>query len=145
MPRKIITPDQTIPVLDILAQVRQNGLVKERALLGQFAFAQIFQRLQRKREARHFHGLRVDVHAEEIVLQDVALEFGGQADLSAFVHVEVFAMFVAQTGSLRYARKIILVPFDQLVIRAQQEGTASAGRIKNLDLGNFRWREVLHS
>ena len=135
MPRKIITPDQTIPVLDILAQVRQNGLVKERALLGQFAFAQIFQRLQRKREARHFHGLRVDVHAEEIVLQDVALEFGGQADLSALITVERLTI----TLLLARARKIILVPLDQLIIRAQQERARTARRVKHFQLGRVRW------
>jgi hypothetical protein len=85
LPQNNHAANQTIPILDILTQIGQNRLMKERAFLGQFALAQIFQRLQRKRKARHFHGLRVNIHAEEIVLQNVTLEFGRQANLSALI------------------------------------------------------------
>ncbi len=69
--------DEGVAALDVLIERREEGDVlfgKEFALTRESLARLAFEHLQIEGELGDFHGLRVEVHAVDIVAQDAALE-----------------------------------------------------------------------
>ncbi len=121
---------QGVTALDIPAEVRQGTLL-EQAQLGTDAFlALALEHLERQGELGHFDSLGIDVHAVDVGEQDALLFGGGQLPAAlrlinnrGFPFCKSLGVMLGIPGGM---------PVEQILVGAQQEGTGTAGGIKNL-------------
>ena len=71
-----IGTDERVAAFDVVAEVGQGAFVEQFELSYQRLLGLAFQHLQQERQFGDLYGLRVNVHAVNIIQQD-ALAFGG--------------------------------------------------------------------
>ncbi len=102
-----------------------------------------FQHLQEERQLGYLDGLRVNVHAVEVVQEDAFAFGGGQPPAAALRLVQDGVL--ARRPLLRDVGYVpVAVPVKQALIRSQQERSGAAGGVEDADFRNVLWGDILN-
>src|SRR4030065_915207 len=117
--------DEGIAALDVVPQVGQGAFVEEEELGGQRLSRLSLQDLEEERELGALHGLGVDVHAVDVVEQDLLPPGGREPPLSTGPLV--------QGGSISFRPLLLSVvdvpvamPVEQALVGADEKRPRSA-------------------
>ena len=126
--------DERVAAHDVFVERGQERFVKFQLVVAGGAGRFVLQQFQVERELRHFHGLRVNVHAVDVGQQDFAFLLERQVQaVVAFHHVALFGLAGVVVVKLG-------VMANQQIIDAQQERAAAAGDVGKAHFGNLRGR-----
>src|SRR5664279_202305 len=95
------------------------------------------QHLEQQAELGGLDRLGVDIDAVDVGEQDALLLGGGELPLAGAALDELLAVLL---GMLRVGRQ---VPVEQVLVGADEEGTAAAGRVEDAQEGRLLGREPL--
>ena len=130
MPRVEIRADEGVAAFDVAVQIGQHAGVQKFLFAGNRLLGFAFKHFEKQRKLGDLHGLRVNIHAVNIVEQNsfAFVEWSDSTRRCGSDKVRAFCLwrvFRDHFGSVSFQ-----MPVEQILISAQQKRAGTAGGVR---------------
>src|SRR5215211_3855186 len=119
-----ISTDERVAALDVVVEIGKRPLLEHPELRGERRFGLAFEHFEEQRELGDLDGLRVYVHAVDVVEEDALLLVYGEVPLAAVALVELSGPLPGAVLDVAVA-----VPVEEVLVGPDQERPGPTRRI----------------